>query len=225
MPKKFIGENSKAVAAKARKSEKADAEKSKKDIQKEDADWADDDKSVKKKQARKEDTERKRQEAIDKKLERDRLLAEEQSSEKSSAKKSFKAPVKITRAQIQENAEKREIADKTKLKGGSNGEKEVITHLEMPLEENLNRVDIESETATNLDEAIAVLSLNDSATTGDKHPEKRMKAAYEEFENIRLPQLKSENPNLRLSQLKQMLRKEWMKCPDNPQNKKLAAMD
>ena len=31
----------------------------------------------------------------------------------------------------------------------------------------------------------------------DKHPEKRMKAAYEEFENRRLPQLKKENPNMR----------------------------
>ncbi len=45
-----------------------------------------------------------------------------------------------------------------------------------------------------------------------------MKAAYEEFEKLRLPQLKEENPNLRLSQLKQLLRKEWMKSPDNPFN-------
>ena len=52
-----------------------------------------------------------------------------------------------------------------------------------------------------------------------------MKACYEEFESARLPQLKAENPNLRLSQLKQMLRKEWQKSPDNPLNKKLAAMD
>ena len=50
-----------------------------------------------------------------------------------------------------------------------------------------------------------------------------MKAAYEEFESERLPQLKSENPNMRLSQLKQMLRKEWLKHPSNPLNKKLAA--
>ena len=45
-----------------------------------------------------------------------------------------------------------------------------------------------------------------------------MKAAYEEFESERLPELKRENPNLRLSQLKQMLRKEWMKSPKNPFN-------
>ena len=68
-------------------------------------------------------------------------------------------------------------------------------------------------------------SINDRMDSVDKHPEKRMKAAYEEFESVRLPQLKAENPNLRLSQLKQMLRKEWMKSPDNPLNKKLAAMN
>ena len=51
-----------------------------------------------------------------------------------------------------------------------------------------------------------------------------MKAAYEEFESERLPQLKIENPNLRLSQIKQLLRKEWMKHPKNPLNVKLAAL-
>ncbi len=54
--------------------------------------------------------------------------------------------------------------------------------------------------------------------TGDKHPEKRMKAAYDQFEKDRLPELKAENPNMRLSQLKQMLRKEWLKHPSNPFN-------
>ena len=58
----------------------------------------------------------------------------------------------------------------------------------------------------------------------DKHPEKRMKAAYEAFEKERLPQLKAEKSNMRLSQLKQMMKKEWMKHPDNPLNQRLAAM-
>ena len=49
MPKKFAGENSKAVAAKARKAEKAEVEKNKKEKEIEDAKWADDDKSTKKK--------------------------------------------------------------------------------------------------------------------------------------------------------------------------------
>lgn len=217
MPKKFVGENSKAVAAKARKSEKADAEKGKKEKDKEDAEWADDNKSDKKKQARKEDAERKKQGALEKKQERDRMLADEESQVKGPSKKSAKKPSKVTRAQIQENADTKNITAETKVS------KE--THIEIPLEENLNRVDIGSETATNLDEAISVLSLNDSSSTVDKHPEKRMKAAYEEFETARLPQLKAENPGLRLSQLKQMIWKEWTKSPENPLNKKLAAMD
>jgi len=51
-----------------------------------------------------------------------------------------------------------------------------------------------------------------------KHPEKRLKAAYAAFEEKELPRLKAENPNLRQSQVKQMLRKDWMKSPENPMN-------
>ena len=54
----------------------------------------------------------------------------------------------------------------------------------------------------------------------EKHPEKRVKAAYQAYEDINLPILKRENPNLRLSQLKQMLRKDWMKSPENPMNQR-----
>ena len=32
---------------------------------------------------------------------------------------------------------------------------------------------------------------------------------------------KEQNPTLRLSQLKQILKKEWMKSPENPLNQKL----
>ena len=44
------------------------------------------------------------------------------------------------------------------------------------------------------------------------------------FEKERLPQLKAEKSNMRLSQLKQIMKKEWMKHPDNPLNQRLAAM-
>lgn len=52
----------------------------------------------------------------------------------------------------------------------------------------------------------------------ERHPEKRMKAAFTAFEELNLPRLKAENPNLRLSQLKQILKKDWMKSPENPLN-------
>ncbi len=98
-------------------------------------------------------------------------------------------------------------------------EKASSSNIEEPLEENLNRMRVEGEART-VEDAIAVLSKD--ADAGDKHPEKRMKAAYEAFEKERLPELKAENPNLRLSQLKQMLRKEWMKHPSNPFNKNVS---
>ena len=53
----------------------------------------------------------------------------------------------------------------------------------------------------------------------DSHPEKRMKAAFQTFEEENLDRLKKANPSLRLSQLKQLLKKEWMKSPSNPFNK------
>lgn len=52
----------------------------------------------------------------------------------------------------------------------------------------------------------------------DRHPEKRLKAAFTAFEDANMPRIKSENPTLRMSQLKQILRKEWMKSSENPLN-------
>jgi len=69
--------------------------------------------------------------------------------------------------------------------------------------------------ARSVEDAIATLSVDPKV---ERHPEKRMKAAFLEFEERELPRLKKENPNLRLSQLKQMLKKDWMKSPENPLN-------
>ena len=74
-----------------------------------------------------------------------------------------------------------------------------------------------------MEDAISVLSVSGEVAV-DKHPEKRLKAAYEDYETERLPELKKENPGMRLSQLRQMLWKEWQKSPKNPLNIQLAAM-
>lgn len=57
----------------------------------------------------------------------------------------------------------------------------------------------------------------------EHHPERRMKAAYTAYEEANMPRLKKENPNMRLSQLKQQLKKEWMKAPENPLNQRFAS--
>jgi len=218
MPKKFAGENSKAVVARARKSEKLENEKAAKQKAADDALWADNDKNLAKKQKKKEDEERKRQEALAKKKERQDLAAME---DKEIQAKLVKAnPVKLTQARIREETERRELA----ARGSKAAVQQPETHLTKPLEENINKLKVEGQEARSVEEAISVLKIGDEDAGVDKHPEKRMKAAYEEFENTRLPQLKQENPNMRLSQLKQMLHKEWQKHPDNPLIKKLAAM-
>lgn len=57
-----------------------------------------------------------------------------------------------------------------------------------------------------------------SETTSDRHPEKRLKAAFKAYETENLPRIKAENPSMRLSQWKQILFKEWTKSPQNPLN-------
>lgn len=52
----------------------------------------------------------------------------------------------------------------------------------------------------------------------DRHPEKRMKAAYKAFEAENMKRIKAENPTMRMSQWKQILHKDWTKSPENPIN-------
>lgn len=69
--------------------------------------------------------------------------------------------------------------------------------------------------ARSVEEAVEKLSLDGDV---DRHPEKRMKAAYLAYEANNLPILKQENPGLKLSQLKELLWKQWQKAPENPLN-------
>lgn len=52
------------------------------------------------------------------------------------------------------------------------------------------------------------------------HTEKRLKAAYNAFQAENLPKLRTEYPSMRLSQVKQILHKNWAKSPNNPTNQK-----
>ncbi|KAK4306984.1 hypothetical protein Pmani_021237 [Petrolisthes manimaculis] len=204
MPKKFQGENSKASIARARKAEAAAQEKLKKDQALEDAYWQDDNKQVNKKMARKEDREKKHQANLEKKAEL-RALAEQESVEVAQSVTLKPVPQKITQYQLEKNKEMRAEKEKTK--------EEVQTHLDVPLVENLNRSADEVISASGVDAALSALIVEDSS--GDRHPEKRMAAAFKAFENKRMPQIKKENPSLRLSQLKQLLL-FWCLLPIRP---------
>ena len=204
MPKKFVGENSKAVAARTRKAAAKEAETSKKAMEAEEKAWQDDDKQFLKRQQRQEKQEKKRQEYLEKKAEAKAQLEKEMATIKVGVKQ---PPAKITRADIMVVKEKRNPVPTKKKED------------DKPLEENLNRLTIEGETAHGIDEALTILSTKEQEI--DRHPEKRVKAAYASFEEKMMPIIKEENPTLRLSQLKQILKKEWMKSPENPLNQKL----
>ncbi|GJQ67450.1 hypothetical protein Trydic_g5114 [Trypoxylus dichotomus] len=208
MPKKFVGENSKAAAARAKKAAAKEAEDSRKQKEAEDAYWKDDDKQILKKQQRKEEQEKRKQMISEKKAEKRELLEREMESIKKATSK-VAPPPKVTRAQIDSNKSVTVKKEKEKEK--------IETHLTAPLEQNINRLTIEGEEARTVTDAIAILS--DKFESDDKHPEKRMKAAYTAYETRRLVELKAENPSLRLSQLKQMIFKDWQKSPENPLNK------
>ena len=201
------------------------------------------------------DKEKKRLEALQRKKEKEQMLEEEMASIKSA--KPAPAP-KVTRAQIEsqkakeasEAGESPENVTETYniifknmssiLFEASLKKTSELVHTEVPLEENLNQLEIEG--ARTVDEAITALRLAEKTwwisnfaknsfkiisssgeAKAEKHPEKRMKASYTAYEERRLPMLKAENPNMRLSQLKQMLKKDWMKAPENPMNQRVAA--
>ncbi|XP_074834236.1 coiled-coil domain-containing protein 124 isoform X2 [Carettochelys insculpta] len=213
MPKKFQGENTKSAAARARKAEAKAAADAKRQQELEDAFWKDEDKHVMRKEQRKEEREKRRLEQLERKKELQRLLEEEDSKLKGKSPKQS-TPGKITRAQIEETIRK----DQLQKESGDEVEKQK-SHLDVPLEENLNRRVLEEGTveARTIEDAIAVLSVAEDL---DRHPERRMKAAFATFEEVHLPRLKQENPNMRLSQLKQLLKKEWMRSLDNPMNQR-----
>ncbi|KAM0725639.1 Coiled-coil domain-containing protein 124 [Formica fusca] len=203
MPKKFVGENSKAVAARARKAAAKEAENIKKAMEAEDKAWEDNSKQMLKKKQKQEELEKKRQQQVEKKAEAKALLEKEMANIKIGGKQPAS---KVTRAEIVTITEKRNQVAMMKKEE------------EKPIEENLNRLTLEAETAHGIDEAISILSTKDPDI--DRHPEKRMKAAYATFEEKMMPVIKEQNPTLRLSQLKQILRKEWIKSPENPLNQK-----
>uniref|UniRef100_UPI00398E7E9B coiled-coil domain-containing protein 124 isoform X2 n=1 Tax=Pristiophorus japonicus TaxID=55135 RepID=UPI00398E7E9B len=213
MPKKFQGENSKSAAARARKAELKAAADAKRQRELEDAYWKDDDKHVARKEQRKVEKEKRRVEVLERKKETQRLLDEEGSSVKPKAARPV-TPAKITRAQIEETLKKENA-----VTGAEEVKEKQLSHLELPLEENVNRIELEEGDvdARTIEDAIAALSTGESV---DQHPERRLRAAFAAYEQANLPRLKMENPNMRLSQLKHMLKKEWMKSPDNPLNQR-----
>ncbi|WLF78209.1 hypothetical protein PVL30_001938 [Lodderomyces elongisporus] len=195
MAKKQAGENSKKAAGNARKAEQANKKKQEAQAaieQEESAEW---EKGSKKGNKKLEEEQFKKEEAARKKRERDALLAAEEASLPSK-------PVS------------------SKQRGAAKVAAKRTGKIDDFLDFNKDTPEL---SASGLDNALAALALTgkDSGVSSkdiDRHPERRVKAAYNAYEERRLPEIRKENPGLRLQQIKNLVFKEFQKSEENPMN-------
>ena len=70
--------------------------------------------------------------------------------------------------------------------------------------------------ASGLDSALSKLSMGTGGD--DRHPEKRMKAAYKAYEEKMMPEMKHQYPGLKRQQYLDKIFALWKKSPENPMN-------
>ncbi|KAG9285998.1 hypothetical protein G9A89_022674 [Geosiphon pyriformis] len=208
MPKKFKGENSKVTAAKERKAahqQELTSQRLAEKERQETEDWTIGTKDSSKKEAQR----LKKEAQIAKKLEKTSLLEKEE-KEAGKSKPLIKIPI-------------------------TGEEKKAIKRTQKVEEAATERREIPEFTATNIEDALDLLSVTTettltsrgSATAGsaplttvaiERHPERRFKAALVAYEEREMPKLKKENPGLRYTQLRDILYKDFQKSPENPFN-------
>ncbi|KAL4303764.1 hypothetical protein GQ457_10G023750 [Hibiscus cannabinus] len=225
MPKK-MGVNSKAEAARERKSAVESERKDREAREKEEKYWREAEGSKSKAAKKREEEAEKRAEAAARRAEaRRQAEMEEKEIDKALKKPDKKAnrvsiPVpKVTEAELQKRREEQQAemarkAEEAKKKHSRTAAEEEYER--MVLVTNTNRDDSLIE-ARSVEEAIAQMSVADNLPP-DRHPERRLKASFKAFEEAELPRLKEEKPGLTHTQYKDMIWKLWKKSPDNPLN-------
>lgn len=189
------GENSKKAAGNARKAENASKKQAAAAAAAEAEEASKWDQGSKKGNKKKEEEKLKKEEAARKKAEREAMLKAEEDS----------LPSKPA------NNKQRGAAKVAAKRAGK---------IDDFLDFNSEKPELK---ATGIENALEALSLTTKDgglqhKDFDKHPERRVKAAYSAYEERRLPELRKENPGLRLQQVKNLLHKEFSKSPENPMN-------
>ncbi|CAA0827740.1 Unknown protein [Striga hermonthica] len=226
MPKK-MGVNSKAEAARARRSA-TEADRKERDArEKEEQYWREAEGAKSRAAKKREEEAEKRADAAAKKAEARRLAEQEEKDLEKSMRKPDKkanrvaAPLpKVTEVELRRRREEEQAALQRRAEEEKKKQSRIADEEEyerMVSLENTNRDDSKIE-ARSVEEAIAQMTLVDSLPV-DKHPEKRLKASFKAFEEAELPKLKEEKPGLTHTQYKDMIWKLWKKSPDNPLNK------
>lgn len=211
------GGNAKKESGRSKKAEN-EAKKQEQITAKKELDEAENwkDKDVKGGKSKQEDKEEKRKADLARKAENARILAEEEAAVSSKPKP---APKKKG-AKDTKPAGPGAIA----AGGGLSPEPEVG-----------GREEVESYAATGIDNALDLLEVvtakMDKASVGqqaaniESHPERRVKAAFEAYLERELPNIKKEQPGLRLQQQRDLLYKQFRKSPENPFNQTTVAYD
>ena len=217
--KKF-GVNTKKEAGRLRKLETKNAKNAKIKQDKEDAYWQDDNNGKKSKEHKKLEKEIKRRELLARKQKLKELAqAEENKIKADLLKKNNKIKSsKITLAQIklkQENEKKIRLVEKK----AEELKKQKIYVQSNELHENTNHNidDIEADTIEDAILALQQIGISENSNFEiDRHPEKRVKAAWKAYLEKRIPEIKADRKGLKLSQIKQIIYKEFQKSPENP---------
>ena len=80
------------------------------------------------------------------------------------------------------------------------------------MRENRNRKNAEEVGATGLDDALSLLGVKEAPES------KNVKVLFNAFSEKHTPIVRSENPGLKLSQVKDRVFQLWQKSPENPKN-------
>ncbi|RDX83984.1 Coiled-coil domain-containing protein 124-like protein, partial [Mucuna pruriens] len=231
MPKK-MGVNTKAEAARARRSAVEVERKEKETRDKEDSYWREAEGSKSRASKKKEEEAEKRAEAAVRRAEVRRLAEQEEKELDKALKKvdnkkanrvSIPVP-KVTEVELRQRREEEQAAAERKAEEAKKRQSRTAAEEEyerMVLVSNTNRDGSIIEART-LDDAIAQMTIVDTLPP-DRHPERRLKASFKAFEEAELPKLKEEKPGLTHTQYKDLIWKLWKKSPDNPLNQNFVA--
>ncbi|KAJ2859370.1 hypothetical protein GGH94_006140 [Coemansia aciculifera] len=219
MPKKFTGANSKVTAA-AEKKAAAQAEK--------------DSKARKEKETQVAGSWREGAKDMTKQKEADAKRAEKEARRREAQLQLEAETKEIARSQAAKTAppklapKKKPAATTPSFDDAPSAPAPIVVQSDEP---------VESFAAHNIDDALdliqAVAAPDDdkapvsrhapTAALIDRHPERRARAAYHIYEEREIDRLKTENPGLRLTQIKDLIYKAWQKSPENPLNQSQVA--
>ena len=213
--------NTKAQEGRERKALKEAEKKQQIELKKqkiEDLEWEQGAKDL----SKKEELEKKKQEKLDKK----KQLKELASKEEEYLASVYAKPVLRSSKSTNKEESITSKTNKCTCLGNCKCTSQLSQQLDLELPITTNQ---QVFSASTIDDALFLLKSESSSVPSagkiERHPERRIKAAYKQYEDVELPKVREENPHLKLSQLKEILAKNWKKSPMNPFNQEFVGYD